>query len=175
MITQGTLLDISTDVAIDDRPISQGIVAPNSCRRWGGMAITAYVQQPCGAALTLATNPQQITGFTVFDRSTALVSTAGEPVPSALPNMSINFVALGCGLRLVLQADESLVNALKGAAVNTPVCWDFTRQCAIPFSAAAGALPIRGLVRPVTPANVVIGSRRGAYWDPLGSAVIVQL
>jgi hypothetical protein len=176
MITQGTLLDISTDVAVDDRPINQGLVAANSqCKLWGGMAVTAFNQDPCGALLQLAPNLAAITAFTTFDRSTALVSSAQAPVPSASRNMSINFVTLGCGLRLVLRADEALVAGLRDALASTPVSWDFERQCAIPYSSAAGQLPVRGLVRVVTPAWVVVGSRRGAYWDPNGTALIVQL
>jgi hypothetical protein len=173
---QGTLTSASTTVAVDSRPINQGIVAGSSPGPlWGGMAVTASVQQPCGASLQVAQSVAAITGWTTFDRSTALISTKHDPVPMAKPNMSMNFLNVRCGARLVLQASPALLTALRnGTNVSTPLSWDFQGQRVIPYSSAAGALPMQGIVKVLEQAYVVVWAGNGARWE-LGPAVIITV
>jgi hypothetical protein len=176
MYVQGTLIGRSTAAANDDRPISSAIVAPSAPGvMWGGMAIQAFLQgSELGFALQLAQTVTQISGFTVFDRSTALVSTEEDPVPTAGPNYAINFVNVGSGARLVLAASDAVLEALENAPVTMQLSWDFECQRVIPFSDAAGALPIPSIVAPIKNAWVVLRDEDAACWDT-GAAVIVQL
>lgn len=175
-LAQGTLTSSSTAVAIDDRPINQGIVAATSLGPlWGGMAITASNRQTSGASVQLAESVATITGWTVFDRSTALISTKQAPVPTALPNMSINYVTVRCGAKLVLQAAPELMTALRnGVNVGTPLSWDFQCQRVIPYAAAVGALPMQSIVRAIEQAYVVKWKGAGARWE-LGPAVVITV
>jgi hypothetical protein len=175
MLLQGTLVDPSTTVAIDSRPILGGLVPPTAPGPlWGGMAIQAFQQQPGGAPLQLAQNTSQICGFTVFTGSAALIRSDAAPVLSAYPGMAINFVVLGSGAQLVLQADPSLPAILKGASISTTVSWDFERQRLMAYSAAAGALPVKNIIRVVDSALVVRIEASEPVWKT-GPAVIVQL
>jgi hypothetical protein len=177
MLVQGTLTDPSTTVAIDSRPILGGLVPPSAPGpMWGGMAIQAFPQQPGGAGfpLQLAQNVAQICGWTVFTESTALIRSDTAPVPSAYPGMSINLVVPGSGAQLVLQADPNLPAILKDASITTSLSWDFQNQRLVPYSAAAGALPVKNIIRVVDSALVVRIAASEPVWKT-GPAVIVQL
>jgi hypothetical protein len=176
LYTQGYLTDHSTTAHIDSRPIASGVVSPSATGpMWGGMAIQAFLQQSSslGKALQLAQNVSQITGFTVFDKSTALIRSNTNPVPSAGPTMGINYVSLGSGAGLVVQADPSVLTVLRGASVGTSVSWDFQNQRVIPLS-GAGALPVR-VVRLIDYARVVVCDDGEPRWEDGAAAVVIVL
>jgi hypothetical protein len=175
MYTQGYIVSGSTTAGFDDLPTNSGLVDAGSGPLWPGMAIVAYLQEPCGASLQLAQSTSQICGWTVFNGSTALVSTDESPVPSAGPNMAINFVSTGAGVRLVLQADPSVLDALEGAIATTPLSWDFQNQRVILYSPAAGQLPIKSVVTSTKNAQVIACNDGYARWESNAAAVIVQL
>jgi hypothetical protein len=170
--TQGYIVSGSTTAGFDDLPTSSGVVDGGSGPLWPGMAIVAYLQEPCGASLQLAQSTSQICGWTVFNGSTALVTTDEDPVPSAGPNMSINYVSTGAGVQLVLAADPGLLTSLDDAIATTPLSWDFQSQRVTFYSPAAGQLPIRSVVAPIKRAWVVACD--GSGWET-GAAIIVQL
>ncbi len=97
----------------------------------GRLTGTGLQRRSLGAYLQLAQDVSQICAFTCFDRSSALVATDDEPVPSGGPGMSIcyvstgsydvntgNYVNTGGGARLVLAADPGV---LKITCPTTPV------------------------------------------------------
>ena len=57
--------------------------------------------------------------------------------------MSINFVRVGSGARIVVPVLSSLVNTLVGEAPNTQVSWDFTNNRIEAYSGGVGALPVQ--------------------------------
>jgi hypothetical protein len=176
LYVQGTLIDKSSAADIDTRPIVSGVVSPSaSGPMWGGLAITASLQRPLGFSLQLAQSAAQITGFTVFDQSTALFRSKQDPVPSAGPSMGINFVNVGSGAQLVLQADPALLSALNGANASTPLSWDFNLQRVTAYSGAAGRLPCKSIVGAVDAAYVVACDGDRVRWKAGEAAVVLEL
>lgn len=172
---QGCLTDESTTVGADSRPIRAGIVAAAAPGPlWGGLPVSVFVPRTSlGSALQLAQNVSQITGFTVFDKSTALISSNKDPVPSAGPSMGINYVLVGSGVELVLQADPAVLKLLRGATTPTPVSWDFENQRVIAFSGAA--LPVKYVVALLNDAMVIVCEGGVARWEYGAPAVVVHI
>ena len=115
---------------------------------WGGCAITATNPTPSsqapqlGKEIALATAETNLTGFTVFNQGTAMLMSAQSRVPLSFQGMGVNFVALGSGLRVIVNCDPTLALALEGEAVNKQVQWDFTNQKLIAYTSGT-ALPVQ--------------------------------
>lgn len=179
---QGTVLNPPTTATESGvgTAVDGGVVSATvATSLWAGMAITAYLQQPVGFAVAPAQSVGQITGFTVWSDAMlasrdSLVAPAWGPVPLAAANMGVNFVGLGSGALIVLQATAGLVNSLKDASVTTPVSWDFSAQRLIPYSSAAGQLAIQGIVRPIKAALVIVSAGAAVTWQE-GPAIVVRV
>lgn len=161
-----------------------GIVAPGAANpMWGGEAITdslvtAGVEaKSIGAVLALATAMANITGFTVFDQSAAMIQTAQSPVPLAPPTGAINFYRLGSGARIAVPCDSGVAAALAGGASNQAVYWDYTNQKLL--SAPGGtALPVKVLDVDTNGNSKIVVYNSGtgfATWNNSGFTAIIQI
>lgn len=129
----------------------RGGVAPASLTAplTGGYAITATLSTSpvLGPNLAPAASVAQITGFTVFEESSALLTGFQiGPVPQTLPGASgsINFVEMGAGIEIMVGCDNALAQTLRNGVITTyPVSWDLTRQCLIEISSSSPALPVQ--------------------------------
>ena len=121
----GTMLD---DPAIRYQ-IGGGVVAASQATPlWGGLPLTLAIPALGGGGA-----------------SSGLGSgiAPGSNVPQYGPGMSINFVRVGSGARIVVPVLSSLVNTLVGEAPNTQVSWDFTNNRIEAYSGGVGALPVQ--------------------------------
>lgn len=183
---QGTALN---DPAVRNELVS-GVIAPaTTTPMWGGEAITDSLwtagveSSSIGSVLALATAAANITGFTVFDQSSAMYSTPQSPVPLApggdgtRPGGAINFYRLGSGARIAVACVQAVAAALAHGASNIAVYWDYTNQ--VLLSAPGGtALPVKlvGLDMIGNSKVVVYNSGTGyATWNTAGYTAIIQI
>jgi hypothetical protein len=183
---QGTALDSPTARF----GLIAGFVAPaQQSPLWGGMAVkdslpAAGVEaQAMGHGLVLAANAAEITGFTVFDQSLAMIQSPQSQCPLApagdgtKPGGAINFYRMGSGARIAVQLDQAVAGALAGALSNVAVYWDYVNQKLL--SAPGGtAIPVK-LVGLDTQGNSKIVSYSSvtgfANWTETGFCAIIQI
>lgn len=133
--------------ALDDPAIRfalrRGIVSPSATvPMWGGLAISESLL--AGGVGVGATNPSSdlqsvlvpatnitantagnLTGFTVFNQSTAMIQTAQSRVPQAPSSGSINFYRIGCGARIPFAASAAAIAAWTGGLSDpNTIYWD---------------------------------------------------
>lgn len=128
---QGTT---QNDAAVRNELIS-GILLPTATAPiWGGCGITESLTtagteaSELGSVLALATAQTNLTGFTVFDQSHALIQTPQSPVPMCVPSGGINFYRFGSGARIAVKCSSAVAAALAGGAINQALYWDYTNQ-----------------------------------------------
>jgi hypothetical protein len=190
--TQGSTLN---DAAVRNELVS-GIVSPSAANPfWGGMAITdslwtAGVQSSeIGSVLALATAAANVTGFTVFEQSSAGYITPQSNVPLYPANTALNFYRLGSGARIPVQCSSTVAAALAAGASNIALYWDYTNQ--VLLSAPGGtALPVKlvGLdtggnskvvAYNATGSNIVVNGVTiipgAAMWNNAGFVAVIQI
>ena len=161
---QGFALD---DPSVIISKLSAGVLlSSETAPMWGGVPVTVTVPNPAStpnlpgiakATANALTGAGSIGGFSVFNQASSMVQTPSSPVPLASPGMSVNFMRLGSGARIVVAIDAALVTALAAGGVlqNVQTQWDFTNQALTTFTSGT-ALP------------VVI-----ERWDNIGNSVTV--
>jgi hypothetical protein len=163
--------------------IDQGINTPGgSAVLYGGMAITESGITPgtevgsVMSVLALASAETNITGFTVFNQSSALIQTPQSPVPIAPPSGFINFCRLGSGARIVVPVSAVDAAAMQGQPVNQLVYWDYTNQVLL-HNAGGTAIPVKVLDINVGNSQVPsYNSGTGFYtWNYAGSSAVIQI
>ena len=132
---QGTALN---DPAIRNALAGGYLASTETLPMWGGVGISETIPNSnAGPALIRATSLTQtsaggLTGFTVFDQASAMITTPQSPVPLAGSLMSVNFYRLGSGARIAVDCDPTLVN-LQTQIISKQVSWDFTAQRLVPY------------------------------------------
>lgn len=143
---QGTMLD---DPAVRYQMAGGILASSETLPMWGGCAITedvtggtnSYVGTPgnpnnaLGGQIfraTALTGSKAITGFSVSNQNSSMLTTPQSPVPLTASGMQVNFLRLGTNARIIVAADPILA-ALGGTAIiTTAVAWDFVNQQLIP-------------------------------------------
>lgn len=182
---QGMFLD---DPAIRNELVSAVVSPAQSTPLWGGMGITENLPTAgteaasIGSVLALATSAANLTGFTVFNQSLAMINSPQSPVPLAaagggttLVGGAINFFRLGSGARIWVGCSSAVSAAFSGSAVGTAAYWDYTNQ--VLLSAPGGtAIPVK-VLGVSTAANAMVVSFSGglATWNYAGYAAIIQI
>lgn len=185
---QGMFMD---DPAIRNELVS-GIVSPaQSTPLWGGMGITESLPTSgveaasIGSVLGLATSQANLTGFTVFNQSLAMINSPQSPVPLAAagngstgPGGAINFFRMGSGARIWVACSSAVAAAYAGgtsASIYTATYWDYTNQ--VLLSAPGGtAIGVRVLkVDTAGTSMIVVYSGGLATWNYSGYAAMIQI
>ncbi|KGC14211.1 hypothetical protein DM48_368 [Burkholderia gladioli] len=123
--------------------LASGTLSPNATGPiWGGMAISESIapasnyDRTLGGTIVPATAVSNITGFSVFNNAYSMVGSPSSPVPLAgNAGASVAFFRLGCGIRIPVAMDPSLVS-LDGSLITTQVSWDFNNQVLQPYDAS---------------------------------------
>jgi hypothetical protein len=162
---------------------------------WGGVGISEHVPAERLAAVTAnppnvptapagradvslggfigrATADANLTGFSVFDQNYAAINSPQSPVPCTEKGGLVNFYRLGCGIRVALAIDPTLVS-LEGGLINAAVAWDYTNQKIIAGSGFPGKILAIKTVNCMVP---VYSSGTGFItWNYNGAAAVVLL
>lgn len=182
---QGTAL---SDPAIRNQLV-QGLVAPGvTVPLYGGMGITESIVNPLdgnsaiGSELTLATAVANLTGFTVFDQSTAMYNSPQSPVPLApsgggnhIAGGFINFYRLGSGARIAVACSQSVAAAFQSNPVNTLAYWDYTNQVLL-SAPGGGAIPVKVIAVDAAGHSKIVVYNTGtgfATWNDGGYCAII--
>lgn len=130
--------------------LASAIVSPSATSpMWGGMGITDSLVTAgieageLRSVLTPASAVGNLTGFTVFNQSLAMIQTPQSPVPLSAAGMGINFFRFGSGARIAVACSNAVASALLGGASNQVVYWDYTNQ--VLLTSGTGALPVKVL------------------------------
>jgi hypothetical protein len=99
---------------------------------WGGLPIALAVTAPgaggassgLGPSCVLSTSAATINAWTVFNQASAMLLTASSGVPTAVSQMSVNFIRVGCNLRLILPVKAADVSTLSGGSPTQSIYWD---------------------------------------------------
>jgi hypothetical protein len=188
---QGMFVD---DPAIRNELIS-AVVAPTvSVPISGGYGITESLPtagqevDSVGSVIALATAETNLTGFTVFNQSHALINSPQSPVPLASPGNGstgpggfISIFRLGSGARIWVACSSTVATALAGAAINTAVYWDYTNQLLL-SSPGGTALPGVKILKvdtvgrsQVIQSVASINSTGLGTWNYSGYAAMIQI
>lgn len=115
---------------------------------WGGMAISESVapasgyDRTLGGTLVPAAAVTNITGFSVFNNAYSMVGSPSSPVPLAgSAGASVAFFRMGCGIRIPVAMDPSLVS-LDGGLITQNVSWDFNNQILQPYDASTATYSV---------------------------------
>lgn len=177
---QGFALD---DPAIRNE-LAAGIVSPAAANPiWGGSGITESLPtagteaDSVGSILALATAQANLTGFTVFNQSAAMLQSAQSPAPLAPAGGGINFYRLGSGARIAVACSAGVAAALAAGAVNQALYWDYANQLLLnaPGGTAIGVKVVS--VDAVGRSQVVAynGGTGLATWNRAGFTAIIQI
>lgn len=113
---------------------------------FGGVGIQELIKasSTLGPNIKYATTIANLTGFSVFDQATSWVNTPQSPVPTASPGQTVPFYRLGCGARIPLAIDPSLIS-LDGGLITQQVSWDFNNQFITAYQASSGTVTITSM------------------------------
>lgn len=132
---QGSFFD---DPAIRYEMAGGVLATTETVPMWGGVPIFENLNAPgsdvLGNTVGRATTLSNITGWTVFNQASNMVTTPQSPVPLASSSMSVNFFRAGSAARIVVPMDPSLVS-LEGGLISQQVSWDFNNGVLAPYSA----------------------------------------
>lgn len=145
---------------------------------WGGLPLTLAVpdvgSNAMGPACSLATTNSGINAWALFNQAAGMVLVPGSTVPVATAGMSVNFARVGSNLRVALQLDPAILNAVEGGAPNQQVSWDFTNNRITTYSSGVGALAVQILF--VNSNSKIVSYSGGAVtWNDAGPAAIVRI
>jgi hypothetical protein len=179
-MTQGTAYG---DSSIRKQLVS-GIVSPSATTpMWGGEAVTESLWTPgvenseIGSILTLATAEANVSGFTVFDQSSAGYISPQSPVALYPAGCAINFYRLGSRARIAVPVSSVVAADLIGLPTYTPVYWDYTNQVLL-FAPGGTARPVKvvGLDNVGNSKVVVYNSgTQFATWNMAGFCAVIEI
>lgn len=184
-VMQGTMPNHPAKTPAD---IRAGLVSStNTAPLYGGLPVVADL--PTGGAsvtghsplvLTLATTTAGISGITIFDLATnGLIVPGGDNAPLYGQGMTINWLALGSGAPVVLQASTALVDALGGTSAtgSNLASWNFTTNVLDVYNSTTGAFPLKTIDRVYTTNSLVVtySSTTGLYTFTRGPAVVITI
>jgi hypothetical protein len=144
---------------------------------WGGVPISESVaatgtDSTQGGSIIQASSVANITGWSVFNNAYSMVGSPSSPVPQAAnANASVAFFRAGCGIRIPVAMDPSLVS-LNGNLITTNVSWDFNNQILQPYDASTATYSITSQTATFangvwTVAVVAAGSNVGGVGDSI--------
>ena len=145
---QGVMLD---DPAVRYALAGGVLAASETFPMWGGVAIyedipgAGGVDVSMGSILGRAPNNAGIAGFSVFNQAGNWITSPQSEAPSAAGGMTVPYVRLGSGARVVVQCNPSLAS-LQGGATNQQVSWDFNNQVLQPFDASTPTFALTSAV-----------------------------
>lgn len=108
---------------------------------WGGVPISESIASSTadatlGGSIIQAASVANITGWSVFNNAYSMVGSPTSPVPLAVnAGASVAFFRSGCGIRIPVAMDPSLVS-LDGGLITQNVSWDFNNQILQPYDAS---------------------------------------
>lgn len=108
---------------------------------WGGVPISESIASSTadatlGGSIIQATSVANITGWSVFNNAYSMVGSPTSPVPLAVnAGASVAFFRSGCGIRIPVAMDPSLVS-LDGGLITQNVSYDFNNQVLQPYDAS---------------------------------------
>jgi hypothetical protein len=108
---------------------------------WGGIPISESIASSTadatlGGSIIQAASVANITGWSVFNNAYSMVGSPTSPVPLAVnAGASVAFFRSGCGIRIPVAMDPSLVS-LDGGLITQNVSWDFNNQILQPYDAS---------------------------------------
>jgi len=114
---------------------------------WGGVPISESIASSTadatlGGSIIQASAVANITGWSVFNNAYSMVGSPTSPVPLAVnAGASVAFFRSGCGIRIPVAMDQSLVS-LDGGLITQNVSWDFNNQILQPYDAATATYSI---------------------------------
>jgi hypothetical protein len=171
---QGTVLN---DPAVRYQ-LAAGIVSPSaSAPMWGGMAITESLPtagteaSSVTSVLALATALANLTGWTVFDQSSAMISSAQSPVPLSGAGGAINFYRTGSRARIAVACSSAVAASLAGGVVNPTVYWDYTNQ--VLATSGTGALAVKVVAVDKVGNSQIVNYNSGGSNETLSSGFIL--
>lgn len=130
--------------------LSQGILAPSETKNMiPGAAISVAIPNSIlGGNITRATAAANISGFSVGNQAYNGIITPTAAVPVQGSRMSVQYVLLGTGARIVVGIAPGLAaTLLSGAApITTQVSWDFQNQQLVPYAPPYADNTITGAV-----------------------------
>jgi hypothetical protein len=147
---------------------------------WGGVGISENIPSHAGAvprdelggAIGRATATGNLTGFSVYDQNYAGLNTPQSPVPCVDLGGQVNFYRIGCGARIALEIDPTLVS-LETGLINQAVGWDFANQKIIAGSGFPGKVL---LVKAAGSYTAVRNATTGfVTWNRNAAAAVVLL
>lgn len=146
---------------------------------WGGLPVTVAIPaigaNAMGPTINLATTIAAIAGWSVFNQAHHMILTPGNTVPLASAGMTVQFIEPGSLLRLAVQCDPVLADALSGDQQNVQVAWDFTNNRLTTYSSGT-ALPVLVEMVNLTSKIVNYNSSTGAVtWTDAGPAAIIRI
>jgi hypothetical protein len=117
---------------------------------FGGIAIAETLSPApasLGNTLNRATTNAGITGFAINNQAHNFIGTPSSPVPVALPGMSVPFLRMGSGARIVVACDEDLAATLAagGSAIGLQLTWDYNAQRLMEYNAATASVNVTSI------------------------------
>lgn len=180
--TQGTVLDN----AAARQFLAAGVLGQNeTLPMWGGVAISEAIPGAAGRpssllgpTITRATTNTlngavgQVTGFSVFDENASALNAPLSPVPLVYSGGQVNFFRFGCGARVPVAMDPSLID-LEGNVITSQVSWDFTNQVLQPYVASGATEAVTSMTWSATNGGQVAVVMAGASVFGLGDTITV--
>jgi hypothetical protein len=114
---------------------------------WGGVPIsesiaTSTADPTTGGSIIQAASVANITGWSVFNNAYSMAGSPSSPVPlAASAGASVAFFRSGCGIRIPVAMDPSLVS-LDGGLITQQVSWDFNNQALQPYDASTATYSV---------------------------------
>jgi hypothetical protein len=155
-LSDGLIQGMSMDDPANRYELFGGVVSSlETLPMWGGIGIAELIPTPLSATTPSSalgsilrranslTGSLALSGFTVFDQNHSMINTPQSPVPLALANMTQNFFRLGCGMRIPVACDPSLIS-LYNANILSQVSWDFVNQQLVAYEPTQAAITITG-------------------------------
>lgn len=135
------------DPAIRNALASGTLSASATVPLWGGVPISESIaastaDATMGGSIIQAASVANITGWSVFNNAYSMVGSPTSPVPLAVnAGASVAFFRSGCGIRIPVAMDPSLVS-LDGGLITQNVSWDFNNQILQPYDASTATYSV---------------------------------
>jgi hypothetical protein len=177
----GTLLDDP----VTRFKLNQGMWNVSGTAAYGGMGVTinlptvANEVSEYNSVLSLASAETNLNGWTVWNQATGMVQTPQGNVPLAAQYMSVDYVEVGSGARIVVACSSSTAAALAAAAQNVALYWDYTNQ--VLLSSPGGTALTAKLIDVDTVGNSMVpvagtGSLSGfTIWNQAGYSAVIEI
>lgn len=182
--SEGYVQGIALDDPATRNELCAGILVPTAANPiWGACGITESLPtagteaDSVSSILALATAQANLTGFTVFNQSAAMIQSAQSPAPLAPAGGAINFYRLGSGARIPVACSQAVAAAIAAGAINQALYWDYANQLLLnaPGGTAIGVKVVG--VDALGRSQVVTynGGTGLATWNRAGYTAIIQI